>query len=170
MAELFVFADTDPIVRRYMNTAERARVRTWQPAGTSTLWKLELHTGHLTGDPVYIRLDGNKDKENVPKVDTLNHTADEYLTWENIANHQKLRAELTDTEQTVLQNFLVAAFSHLQLIGFRFANNKVAPADPPPPVVVQQAATRPCTATKGCKGTVPNFKGKGPCSKCFKYS
>jgi hypothetical protein len=165
-AFVFRFESTNALLRQYLNTAERARVLTWQPVGSK--WKIELHPGHPQGEPFYIRLDGNTDNENVPKVDTKNHTAANYTAIGSIKNYQKLRAELTETEQTALLNFIRASWPHLTLIAQRYWSNTLAPPDPPPPTA--RPATKACTATPRCTGVVQNVvSGKAPCSVCFKY-
>jgi hypothetical protein len=167
-ASVFRLEDNDPTVRRYLNTAERRMVGAWQQPGTT--WSLELHSGHLTGEPIYIRTDGNTDGGNVPKVDTRNHTANEYQEMGAIANYQKLRKELTETEIVALLTFIRTNWQSLSLIAHRYANNLTAPPDPqprtPPP---QRAATKPCNVPN-CGGVVQNVtSGKAPCSICWKY-
>jgi hypothetical protein len=128
-------------------------------------WSLELHPGHLTGEPFYIRMQGNTDNGNVPKVDTLNHTAIEYNQMGAIANYQKLRKGLTETQITVLLTFIRTNWVSLTLIAHRYANGQVAPPDPIP-----MALTKPCTKTVGCNGVVQNVtSGKAPCSVCYQF-
>ena len=67
------FTANDPVVRRYMNATERAAVTGWQNDALPI--SFEFHPGHATGEPLYIRVDGNDDNANVPKVDTKHASA-----------------------------------------------------------------------------------------------
>jgi hypothetical protein len=157
----------DDIVHRFLNTAERGRVVQWQPANTD--WSIELHGGHLTGEPFYIRLDGNDDRSNVPKVDTLGLTAAHYNGMGNIANYQKLRVDLSETQIDALLLFIRQNWNTLSLIAHRYANRLTAPPDPPQPTA--QPTTKKCT-TPRCTGTVPIYPNggkKAACSVCYKY-
>jgi hypothetical protein len=164
-ADVFRFENNDPILRRYLNTAERAQVVAWQQVFMH--WSLELHGGHLTGEPIYIRLDGNTDNQNVPKVDTRNHNAAEYNNMAAIANYQKLRKALSETEIAALLTFIRINWASLTLIANRYANGQVAPPDPLPPTA--RPATKPCNQV-GCAGVVQNVRqGLAPCSVCYTY-
>jgi hypothetical protein len=162
-ATVFEFADANPTVRMYMNTAERALVTAWHPVNAG--WQIELHPGHPTGEPFYIRIDGNKDKSNVPKADTLNFTAGQYANIATIKNWQKL-SSLGSAKKLVLTTFIVANFTHLTLIAHRWWNDEVAPADP---VIVVAAVDKACIHAP-CAGRVPVvISGKAACNTCFKF-
>ncbi len=176
MATLWKLQANDQVVLRYLNTAERGRVTDWQEDNWP--WNLEFHTGHDTGDPIYIRVDGNADNQNVPKIDTKTTNASDLATdLSAVKNYQKLAggkikgkpyaASLTTGQQATLRVFLQTQLPHLKLIAKRFWNGEDPPPDQVAPV---QAATRPCTATTGCAGQVPNTKGKNMCPVCFKFS
>jgi hypothetical protein len=176
MATLWKLKANDQIVLRYLNTAERGRVTAWQQDGWP--WDLEFHTGHDTGDPIYIRVTGNTDGTNVPKVDTKTITATELATdLSAVKNYQKLAggkikgkpyaALLTTGQQSTLRVFLQTQLPHLKIIGRRYWN---AEAVPPDPIVTIVAPTRPCAGTTDCAGLVPNTKGKSSCPVCFQYS
>jgi hypothetical protein len=164
-AFVFRFESTDPTLRRYLNTAERAQVHTWQPPDSG--WSIELHPGHPQGQPFYIRLDGNTDNENVPKADTLNHTSGEFNVISGFKNWDKLKAGLSGTAQTALLLFVRQNWGSLTRIAERYWTNTVAPPDPPPPT--PRPATKPCNVPN-CTGVVQNVtSGKAPCSVCWTF-
>jgi hypothetical protein len=164
-AYVFRFENDNLTLRNYLNTAERARVRSWQPGGSR--WSIELHSGHPQGQPFYIRLDGNTDSENVPKADTLNHLASEFNVISGFKNWEKLKAGLSSTAQTALLLFVRQNWDLLTLIAQRYWTNTVAPPDPLPPT--PRAATKPCNVPN-CTGVVQNVtSGKAACSVCWTY-
>jgi hypothetical protein len=87
VAVLFRFEADDEIIVAYLPANTRANVTHWQ---TSDEYNFEFHSGHLTGNPIYIRPDGNRDGSNVPKFDTLNKNASDYSTIGSFANSGKL--------------------------------------------------------------------------------
>jgi len=167
-AIVFRFEENNPTLRRYLNTAERAEVDHWQTPNMT--WSIELHPMHLTGNPFYIRLFGNTDSGNVPKVDTRNKTASQYGDITKIANNAKLRNKggLNTVEQGLLITFISNNWDHLSLIAQRYADGELAPPDPPPPT--PRATTKPCTVTPQCTGTVPVVtSGKAACNVCYQF-
>jgi len=173
-ALLWKFTANDAVVQRYLNTAERNAVTAWQNANLPI--RFEFHPGHTTGEPLYIRVDGNADNANVPKVDTKDASASDFAAnLESLSNYQKLvggnlkgkkvGALLSQGDATTLRVLLNTEFDNLQLIAHRYWNNEDPPADPTAP-----AATRPCTATTHCTGLVQNTKGKSCCPVCYQYS
>ena len=63
-------------------------VTSWQARDD---YDFELHSGHLTGYPIYIRADlWARVTSNIPKFDTLNKSAADYTTIGNFANSDKL--------------------------------------------------------------------------------
>jgi|GEM_PF-4634008 len=87
MATLFKLQAGDPVVKAYVSAGILGAIRIWQ---TSEEYDFELHSGHLTGYPIYIRPDGNRDTSNISKFDTLNKTATDYPSIESLANGEKL--------------------------------------------------------------------------------
>jgi hypothetical protein len=164
-AYVFRFENDDLTLRRYLNTAERAQVHAWQPGNSR--WSIELHPGHPQGEPFYIRLDGNMDRDNVPKADTLNHAANEFTVIGGFKNWEKLQAGLGTAAQTALLQFVRQNWNSLTLIAHRYWTNSFAPPDPPPPTA--RPATKPCNVPN-CGGEVQNLiSGKAPCSVCWKF-
>ncbi|MCB9529968.1 MAG: hypothetical protein H6701_16540 [Myxococcales bacterium] len=161
MPDLFEFKANDPIVTRYLTQTERSQVTRWQ---TTTGWKFEFHGGHTTGQPVYVRPDGNRDNSNLPKMDTLNKSANDYLIIDRFANGNKLKTGLGNPQKTDLLAVVAASFNWLALISDRYHNGVV----PQQQVQVQQQQTKICTA---CQGVMP-FYGKGiksQCPTCYAY-
>lgn len=162
MPDLFEFKANDPIVQRYLTPQERQLVTRWQ---TTTGWKFEFHGGHTTGYPVYVRPDGNTDKSNLPKMDTLNKGANDYRIIDRFANSGKLKQSLGNQQQTDLLAIVAAEFATLALISSRYHTGTV------PQVQVQQVQqqTKICSS---CQTAMP-FYGKGiksQCPGCYAYS
>ncbi len=84
MPDTFRLVATDPLIQQTY------------PGGTITLaqtsqnFVFEFHGGHITGNPIYVRVVGNKDNSNVPKFDTKNKVAASYTTYSSLANAGKL--------------------------------------------------------------------------------
>lgn len=88
MAVQFRFEADNPVVTGFITATLRGAITTWQ---TRDDYVFELHDGHLTGYPIYIRPDVcARDKSNIPKFDTLNKTAANYTTIKSFANDDKL--------------------------------------------------------------------------------
>ena len=107
MAVLFRFDAEDEVVVAYLASDVRGNITRWQ---ISDEYNFEFHTGHPTGNPIYIRPDGNTDGSNVPKFDTLNHQASDYANINSFANSEKLgglsnRAK-TDILEIISQNWV----------------------------------------------------------------
>jgi hypothetical protein len=170
MPENFKFQDDDTTVRTYLNTAERAKVGTWQSSSDFTF---EFHEGHGTGYPIYIRPDGNTDKSNLPKFDTLNKTAASYrpkdakqVSLAALANGNKL-LKLSSKTQADIVAVIDGSWVSLALLASRRWTQTKAPADP-----LAAPTDRACTATANCTGRVPIVAGKSSkqmCPVCFKY-
>lgn len=87
-AILFKFEQDDPVVTGYVSTAVLSTVTSWQ---TNDDYDFELHSGHLTGYPIYIR--GQlyaRATSNIPKFDTLNKQASDYDAIGKFANDDRL--------------------------------------------------------------------------------
>jgi hypothetical protein len=113
MPDTFRVVATDPIVTKYNrgNLIALAQV--------STNFVFEFHGGHETGNPVYVRVDGNKDNSNVPKFDTKNKTAANYTSYSKLANSGKLDQakkdkDLTNADLTEITNLVVNNFAFFQ--------------------------------------------------------
>ena len=75
----------------------------------------EFHGGHTQGNPVYVRVNDNKDNSNVPKFDTLNKSAADYPSYQSLANAGKLdlakknkqlsKQDLDEISALIVQNF-----------------------------------------------------------------
>ena len=165
-ADLFSFQDNDPIVTKYLNATERAAVALWQ---TSAEYRFEFHTGHDTGNPIYIRPVGNSDKKNLPKFDTKNKTATSYharntttVSVNTLANGGKLARALGSAAQTEIETLIQTSWASLALLATRFWTNTPAPA------IVVAATDKACKAA-GCAGRVPITSDKSACDTCFVY-
>lgn len=161
MPDLFEFKANDQLVTTYTTPQERQLVTRWQ---TTTGWKFEFHGGHTTGYPVYVRPDGNTDKSNLPKMDTLNKGPNDYRIIDRFANGNKLKQALSNLQKTDLLAVVAASFGTLSLIAQRYHTGVV------PVIVVQnvQPVTKLCPA---CQGAMP-FLGKGiksQCPGCYGY-
>ena len=109
MPDTFRLVATDPLVVTHGGGVAIAR------AQTSTKFVFEFHGGHETGNPIYVRVVGNKDKSNVPKFDTRNKTMGNYASYSALANSGKLdqakkdkdlkQADLDELSQLISQNF-----------------------------------------------------------------
>lgn len=88
MAVQFRFEADDAVVTGYITATLRNAIQTWQHRDD---YVFELHDGHLTGYPIYIRPDlYARAKSNIPKFDTLNKTAAMYASISSFANSDKL--------------------------------------------------------------------------------
>lgn len=103
MPDTFTFKKTNPMVVRYLTQPEIATITTEQ---ASDAYVFEFHEGHDTGNPIYVRPDGNKDKSNLPKFDTKNKTASDYRTVGSLANGGKLETALKTRDKTDLINVI----------------------------------------------------------------
>lgn len=113
MPDTFRVVATDPIVTQYNrgNLIALAQV--------SLNFVFEFHGGHETGNPVYVRVVGNKDNSNVPKFDTKNKTAANYTSYSKLANSGKLDQaksdkDLKNTDLTEITNLIVNNFAFFQ--------------------------------------------------------
>jgi hypothetical protein len=113
MPDTFRVVATDPIVTQYNrgNLIALAQV--------SMNFVFEFHGGHETGNPVYVRVVGNKDNSNVPKFDTKNKTAANYTSYSKLANSGKLDQakrdkDLKNTDLTEITNLIVNNFAFFQ--------------------------------------------------------
>lgn len=161
MADKFRFDGTDAIVTTYLTIAEIANVAYWQ---ASYDYDFEFHTGHTTGNPIYIRITGNRDTSNVPKFDTLNKNASDYTAIANFANGEKLK-RLTQQAQLDVLAVIANNWAILSSLANRYWIT--GPPRVVAPVVV--ATTKVCNVP-GCGGQVPIVRsGKAPCPVCSKY-
>jgi hypothetical protein len=87
MADKFKFEKNDSIVKKYLSKDQIDAVTEWQ---TTETFDFELHVGHITGLPIYIRPEGNIDQAKLPKFDTKNKSASNYAQISNFANSEKL--------------------------------------------------------------------------------
>lgn len=65
----FRFVRTDPIVAYYLDEDDLGAIHHWQ---RETGYTFEFHESHETGNPIYIRPDGNTANSNMTKIDTKN--------------------------------------------------------------------------------------------------
>jgi len=124
------FKQTDDLVKYYLDQADINAVRRWQ---TLDGYTFEFHEGHETGNPIYIRPDGNTSQQSMPKVDTKNivNPALHYKNskkpndpWlENIANYEVLSASLTTQQLAEIAAIFVDNWSALQKVADRRWNN-----------------------------------------------
>jgi hypothetical protein len=119
----FEFKEDDPSIIEKLNEVERGAVQTWQ---TSDNYVFEFHTGHDTGYPLYIRPVNNRDKSNLPKFDTRNHTGDDYPSILDLANGQKLNNALGNLDKTEILNLISTEWTTLALLAQRFWTNRNA--------------------------------------------
>jgi hypothetical protein len=98
-ALLFKFQEDDPIVTNYVPATTRAAITTWQARED---YDFELHSGHLTGYPIYVRAElWARATSNIPKFDTLNKSASDYDAITKFANEDKL-SQLSNPAKTDL--------------------------------------------------------------------
>lgn len=101
MAVVFRFTADDAVVNGYITSTLRDVITTWQEEDD---YVFELHSGHLTGYPIYIRPDLYASaKSNIPKFDTLNKTAASYNTIKKFANDDKLEKLPLRSQNEILQ-------------------------------------------------------------------
>lgn len=67
---------SDLTVSYYLNKMGQRALASTQ---SSDLYDFEFHPMHTTGNPVYIRMADNDENSNVPKFDTKNKTAPEFV-------------------------------------------------------------------------------------------
>ena len=128
MAVLFRFDNDDPIEKGYLSPVRLRAVATWQ---TTTEFSFEVHSGHLTGFPIYVRPATNRDSSNVPKMDTLNHQAADYATIGKFANSNKL-AVLTTAAKANLLAIVAQNWEALQELARNYWQNSPVTADKSP--------------------------------------
>lgn len=159
MPDLFKFKATDATVTKYLNSTERGQVTRWQMYDG---YNFEFHTGHTTGDPIYVRPTTPTAKRwnsNVPKFDTNTGV------WTGWANGPKLENE-DGTAWGDVEAVRGASFHTLCLMARRYWHPRENPV-PPDPVA---AATDKACKFVPCPGRVPIVKsGKSACPVCFQY-
>ena len=176
----FRFTAGDAVVVARLNRTERDAVTVWQQLDTYTF---EFHDGHDTGNPIYFRAAGNKDKKNVPKIDTLNCTAASYhgthqgrptgaVSINAFRNGDKLAAALNAASTQEIQNIVATSWNAIALLAQRFWTD-TAPPLTATEIAAAAAAAAPtdkaCTVPN-CAGRVPIVaSGKAACSVCFKF-
>ncbi len=116
--ENFKFKSSDATFKKYTRASHRSGVKTWQK---SSEYEFELHTGHATGSPVYVRPDGNTDTSNLPKFDTKSKSASDYASITDFANKGKLQKELSKSAQEDLLAVIKANWDVLAFIGGVYA-------------------------------------------------
>jgi hypothetical protein len=65
----FRFNQNDPIIQYYLDPDDINAITHWQTLGGYTF---EFHDMHTTGNPIYIRPDGNTSNSSMTKIDTKN--------------------------------------------------------------------------------------------------
>lgn len=80
----FRFEKTDPIVAYFLDDSDLNAITHWQAQAGYTF---EFHEMHDTGNPIYIRPDGNTANSSMTKIDTLN-IPDPALHYKNKAKPQ----------------------------------------------------------------------------------
>jgi hypothetical protein len=161
MPDLFKFKANDTLVMKYLNSTERGQVQRWQMYDN---YNYEFHTGHTTGDPIYVRPTTPTAKrwnDNVPKFDTNTGV------WTGWANGPKLENEDKSAWQDA-EAVRNASFASLCLLAKRYWRPRENPV--PQVVVAPPVAThKPCRFPP-CTGQVPIVKsGKAACPVCFQY-
>ncbi len=141
----------EEIVKYYLDRDDIRDVRRWQQIETYTF---EFHPSHETGNPIYIRPDGNSDNDHIPKVDTRNIVSPilhyvnrgkqipDWLTM--IANYNKLGV-LTELARAEITNIFNDNWAVLQKLAARKYSAWVRP------IQVDWVAVLRCTTSK-CAG------------------
>lgn len=125
MPDLFRCDPTDPfLTNNYSNlTSQIAQHQ------TSDQYIFELHSGHTTGNPIYIRMsDGeNHDKStsNVTKFDTKNFTTIEFVNENRLKAKDKntLGLKLNAAEFEALRQFCLANLAFFKSLGAAYYGN-----------------------------------------------
>ncbi len=142
----FKFERTDPIVAYFLDETDLAAVRHWQTRGGYTF---EFHEMHDTGNPIYIRRDGNTDGSLITKIDTKNiaNPALHYALksnpgkpWiENIPNFAKISG-LGAATTTEIATIITNEWTRLQKLADRRWSGWKKPLPPPPPKTLIERA------------------------------
>ena len=151
----FKFQKDDPIIAYYLDQDDLDAVRFWQ---TRPGYTFEFHDLHTTGNPIYIRCDGNTDKTLITKFDTKNiaNPATHYKDARNqnkpwiecIPNYDKISRLGTPTINEIV-NIITNEWPRLQKLAARKWGNWVRPKTlmeralesgqyPPPPLKTGQ--------------------------------
>src|SRR5579862_5898573 len=100
-AILFKFQQDDPVVTNYVPATTRTAITTWH---TRDDYDFELHSGHLTGYPIYIRAGlWARATSKIPKFDTLNKSASDYEQISKFANEDKLEKLSQPSQNDILR-------------------------------------------------------------------
>lgn len=139
----FHFDRDDPIVQYYLDESDIDAVRVWQRQQTYTF---EFHEMHDTGNPIYIRADGNTDQSLITKIDTksIGDPAQHYKDarnlrkpWiENIPNFAKI-SRLGAPSITEITNIVTHEWPRLQKLAARRWSGWRKPA--PPKTLIERA-------------------------------
>jgi hypothetical protein len=164
----FKFTKTDKTVRAYLSATEIGQVRKWQDYEDD--WSFEFHNGHTTGRPLYVRAKSDYSSENLPKIDTIEHTASDYTNINCITNYMKLVNYLDSKAKKDVMAVVQQSWDSLVILVNNHYESKTVTAAPAPVAVVAAASQTKSCSTTGCNGTVPIVKqGKAPCSACYRY-
>jgi len=139
----FRWEKTDPIVAYYLDDADLNAIRHWQVQPGYTF---EFHEQHETGNPIYIRRDGNNDNSLITKIDTKNiaNPATHYANkknprqpWiETIANFNKIE-KLPNTAITEIVSIMTNEWARIQKLTDRRWSGWRRPA--PPKTLMERA-------------------------------
>jgi hypothetical protein len=100
-AVLFKFHRDNLILTNYVQANTLSTINTWQAREE---YDFELHSGHLTGYPIYVRPELRaRDTSNIPKFDTLNKSAADYDLISKFANSEKLDPLPLQARNEILQ-------------------------------------------------------------------
>jgi hypothetical protein len=147
----FRFVKTDPIVAYYLDDSDLTSIVRWQ---TQYNYTFEFHEMHDTGNPIYIRPDGNTDDSNMTKIDTRNipnpalhyrNKAKPNQPWiENIPNYSVI-SRLGAARISEITSIVAGEWKYLQKLAERKWTNWKKPMSmmeraiqsgqyPPPPI------------------------------------
>ncbi|MDD2877807.1 MAG: hypothetical protein PHT60_12610 [Acidiphilium sp.] len=113
MPDLFRCEPTDPFLTNNYSSLTSQIVN----HQTSDDYIFELHGGHETGNPIYIRMsdgtDHDKSTSLVTKFDTLNFTTVEFVNENRLKNDKMntLGIKLSATKFEILRQFCIANFT-----------------------------------------------------------
>lgn len=125
MPDLFLCVPTDT----YLAAAHPKLTHLIVRHQTSDQYIFELHSGHPTGNPIYIRLGDMEDHDtspgNVTKFDTRNFDVIDFANAGRLTNkkHNTLKSSLSETEFEDLRGFCLANFDFFKKLGEDYYGN-----------------------------------------------
>ena len=145
MPVLFRFDENDSVLQGYLSSVRLTAVTTWQ---TSHEFSFEFHSGHTTGHPIYVRPATNRDSSNVPKMDTINHSASDYDSTAKFANGEKLSV-LSNPAKANLLAIVEQNWDALKELATNYWTNSPVTADKNPEDLEHEAWVKHETADTG---------------------